>query len=140
MQVMLEPSMRKPVRATAQTAAQRDALADLLRAALPAKGVSERKMFGGTGFMLNGNMVAGTFRDGLLVRVGKEQHRAALARPGAGPMVMRGKPIEGYILVDGEGLRASAVEDWVQLALTHVRTLPPKSPKPKTARSSGGRK
>jgi TfoX/Sxy family transcriptional regulator of competence genes len=110
-----------------------------VRAALPAKGVSERKMFGGTGFMLDGNMVAGTFRGGLLLRVGKDQQRAALARPGAAPMVMRGKPIGGYVLVDGNRLGAPAVRDWVQLALAFVRTLPPKSPKPKTARSKGGK-
>jgi TfoX/Sxy family transcriptional regulator of competence genes len=117
-----------------------DALAALLRAALPAEGLSERKMFGGTGFMLDGNMVAGTFRGGLLVRVGKERHRTALAKPGAGPMLMRGKPIEGYVLVDGKALSASAMRQWVELALGYVRTLPPKSPKPKTARNKGGRK
>ena len=111
-----------------------------LRAALPEKGLSERKMFGGTGFMLNGNMVAGTFRGGLLLRVGKERHAEALAKPGAGPMLMRGRPIAGYVLVDGKGLGAAAVRDWAALALAYVRTLPPKSAKPKTVRNKGGRK
>jgi TfoX/Sxy family transcriptional regulator of competence genes len=115
-------------------------LVDLLRAALPAKGLSEKKMFGGTGFMLNGNMVAGTFRDGLLVRVGKERHEEALARPGAGPMLMRGRPIDGYVLVDGKSLGAAAVANWARLALAFVRTLPPKSPKPKTARKKGAKR
>jgi TfoX/Sxy family transcriptional regulator of competence genes len=131
----MKASRRRQPEAKANT----DALADLLRAALPANGRSERKMFGGTGFMLDGNMVAGTFRGGLLVRVGKEHHRAALARPGAGPMVMRGKPIEGYVLVDGKALGAAAMREWVELALGYVRTLPPKSPKPKTARKKGVR-
>jgi TfoX/Sxy family transcriptional regulator of competence genes len=97
-------------------------------------------MFGGTGFMLNGNMVAGTFRDGLLVRVGKERHAEALAKPGAGPMLMRGRPIEGYVLVDGKEIGAPAVRDWVQLALAYVKTLPPKPPKPKTEHKKGGPK
>lgn len=115
-------------------------LVDLLRAALPAKGLSEQKMFGGTGFMLNGNMVAGTFRGGLLLRVGKDNHAKALAKPGAGPMLMRGRPIAGYVLVDGEALDAAAVRDWANLALAFVRTLPPKAAKPKTARKKGGTK
>jgi TfoX/Sxy family transcriptional regulator of competence genes len=116
-----------------------DGLVDLLRAALPAKNMSEKKMFGGTGFMLNGNMVAGTFRDGLLLRVGKERHEAALARPGAGPMLMRGRPIEGYVLVGSNHLDATAVREWAQLAVAFVRSLPPKSSKPKTARKKGGK-
>lgn len=117
-----------------------DDLVDRLRAALPGKGISEKKMFGGTGFMLDGNMVAGTFRGGLLMRVGKERHEEALTRPGAGPMLMRGRPIDGYVLVDGKSLAAAAVASWVQLALAFVRTLPPKSPKPKTARKKGAKR
>lgn len=91
-------------------------------------------MFGGTGFMLNGNMVAGTFRGGMLVRIGKERHGEALSRPGAGPMLMRGRPVVGYVLVDGEALSDPAIRDWAQQALSHVRTLPPKPVKPKTLR------
>lgn len=116
------------------TEAPKDArdLVALLRAALPARGVSETRMFGGTGFMLDGNMVAGTFRDGLLLRVGKERHAEALARPGAGPMLMRGRPIEGYVLVAGDSLDAAAVTTWVRLALAFVASLPPKAARPKS--------
>ena len=57
--------------------------------------MSEVKMFGGTGFMLNGNMVAAASRRGLLVRVGKDRQAEALARPGARPMVMRGRTMGG---------------------------------------------
>ena len=60
----------------------------------------EVKMFGGLCFMLNGNMVAGTSKRGLLVRVGKDQQSNALARPGAKRMEMTGRPMEGYIFVD----------------------------------------
>jgi TfoX/Sxy family transcriptional regulator of competence genes len=127
-------------RSTRRTApkAATDDLADRLRAALPEKGISEKKMFGGTGFMLDGNMVAGTFRGGLLVRVGKERHDEALGRPGAGPMLMRGRPIAGYVLVDGEALSGRAIREWSRLALSHVRTLPPKPVKPKAAQKKGG--
>ena len=109
-----------------------DALADRLRAALPAKGLSEQRMFGGIGFMLNGNMLVGTSKRGLLVRVGKERHDAALARPGARPMEMRGRTIAGYLFVDPAGLDDLALKSWIDLALVHARGLPPKTkPKPK---------
>jgi hypothetical protein len=76
-------------------------LADRMRAVLAGTGaVREVKMFGGLCFMLNGNMVAGTSRRGLLVRVGKDRHAQALARPGAKPMEMSGRPMEGYVFID----------------------------------------
>ena len=68
-------------------------LADRMRAVLAGTGVvREVRMFGGLCFMLNGNMVAGTSRRGLLVRVGKDRYAQALARPGAKPMEMSGRP------------------------------------------------
>ena len=76
-------------------------LADRMRVVLAGTGaVREVRMFGGLCFMLNGNMVAGTSRRGLLVRVGKDRHAEALARPGAKPMEMSGRPMEGYVFID----------------------------------------
>ncbi len=76
-------------------------LAGRVRAALAkADDVREVKMFGGVGFMLNGNMVAAASKRGLLVRVGKDRHRDALTRPGTRPMEMRGRVMEGYVYVD----------------------------------------
>jgi TfoX/Sxy family transcriptional regulator of competence genes len=66
-------------------------LADRMRAVLAGTGtVREVRMFGGLCFMLNGNMVAGTSRRGLLVRVGKDRHAQALARPAQSPWRCRG--------------------------------------------------
>jgi len=112
-------------------------LAAGVRAALARAGdVRELKMFGGIGFMLNGNLVVGASRRGLLVRVGKDQQREALARPGARPMVMRDRVMEGYIYVDPPALAGrAAVQPWVRLALAFVRTLPPKQ----AARKKAGR-
>ena len=79
-------SKRGAVKADARNEGDGDALAEKLRAALPARGLSEQKMFGGIGFMLNGNMIAGASKRGLLLRVGKERYSEALARSGARPM------------------------------------------------------
>jgi TfoX/Sxy family transcriptional regulator of competence genes len=57
--------------------------------------VREINMFGGVGFMLNGNLLVAVSSRGLLMRVGKEAEAKALRRPGASPMVMRGRVIGG---------------------------------------------
>ena len=86
-------------------------------------------MFGGIGFMLNGNLLAGASSRGLLLRVGREREGEALTRPGARPMVMRGRTLEGYVYVDPPALSPEAVRGWIELALPYVRTLPPKAAK-----------
>ncbi len=68
-----------------------DELADRIRAIIGHRpGVTEKKMFGGAGFMLHGNMVVGAMKSGaLLMRVGPERHADAVNRPGATPMACR---------------------------------------------------
>jgi len=118
-----------------------DDLAAAVRAALSGAGtIREVKMFGGTGFMLNGNMIAALSKRGLLVRVGKDRQQDALGRPGARPMEMRGRTMEGYIYVDPPELTAGAVQAWLQLALAFVQTLPPKEAGSKPVRTKGKQK
>lgn len=105
----------------------------------PAGEIREQKMFGGTGFMLNGNMIAGTFRQNLLVRVGKDNEREALVRPGASRMEMRGRPMEGYVFFEAATLDTAAVKSILKPALSFVLSLPPKAAK-KSAPAKGKRK
>ena len=103
-------------------------LAAGVRAALVGAGaVSEIKMFGGIGFMLNGNMVATASKRGLMLRVGKGCKDEALAQLSARPVQMRGRTMEGYAFIDPAGLNDERVRAGVELALAHVRTLPPKA-------------
>src|SRR6516225_6666551 len=105
-------------------------LAERMRVALAGTGaVREVRMFGGLCFMLNGNMVAGTSKRGLLVRVGKDRQSEALARPGVKPMEMGGRRMEGYVFVDPAPHDEEALRDWLGLAVGFVKTLPPKPPK-----------
>ena len=90
--------------------------------------IREVKMFGGIGFMLNGNMIAAVSKRGLLLRVGKERYKEALSHPGASPMEIRSRPMQGYVYVDPASLHQEALRDWLQLAHSFVRTMPPKSP------------
>jgi len=116
-------------------------LADSVRTALADAGsIREVKMFGGIGFMLNGNLVAAASKRGLLVRVGRERQGDALARAGARPMVMRGRTMEDYIYVDPPVLTGRGVKAWLRLGLDFVRTLPPNNSGAKRARTKGNRK
>lgn len=85
-----------------------------------------KKMFGGTCFMLNGNMVIGTFKGGILARIGKDS-RETLKMPGAAPFEMRGRVMEGYAMV-GESVLSSdvALARWIDLCLAFNKTLPTK--------------
>ena len=105
-------------------------LQEWVRAAVSSAGaVSEVKMFGGIGFMLNGNLLAGASRRGLLLRVGSDRKAEALRQPGARPMVMRGRTMPGYVYVDPPALTAASVSACLALAIPYVRTLPPKRKK-----------
>lgn len=102
-------------------------LAASVRTALEGAGrIHEVRMFGGIGFMLNGNMIAGASKRGLLLRVGKDREVEAMTHPGARPMEMRGRRMEGYIYIDLPALNNDDVGKWLQLAIPYVVTLPPK--------------
>lgn len=99
-----------------------------VRAALKGTGaIREVKMFGGIGFMLNGNLVAATSRRGLLLRVGKDRQAEALTQSGARPMVMRGRTMEGYVYLDPPALSKQTVQNGLHMAVAYVQTLLPKA-------------
>lgn len=70
------------------------------------RGIVRKKMFGGYCWMLRGNMLCGAEVGRYMFRVGKDQEREALARPGAKPMDITGKPMAGFVWVDATGLTA----------------------------------
>jgi TfoX/Sxy family transcriptional regulator of competence genes len=87
----------------------------------------EKKMFGGIGFMVRGNMACGVHKDALIVRVGREGHGEALARPHTKPFDITGKPMKGWVMVTSDGYEsAEALEDWVQQGLDFALSLPAK--------------
>ncbi len=69
-------------------------------------GYVEKKMFGGVGFMLNGNMACGVNGADLIVRVGPELYESALAEPHTKPFDMTGRPMKGWVFVIAEGCDA----------------------------------
>jgi TfoX/Sxy family transcriptional regulator of competence genes len=111
-------------------------LAERIRAQLAGTGeVREVRMFGGLCFMLNGNMIAGTSKRGLLLRVGRDQEAEALTRANARPMEMAGCPMKGYVFVDPPPEADGELADWLRFAAEFVGTLPPKPRKRKSRRT-----
>jgi TfoX/Sxy family transcriptional regulator of competence genes len=105
-------------------------LEDRLSNALGAFVTERKRMFGGLCFMLNGNMLMGTFRGGLMARVAKETHTQAMAMPGASAMTMKDRVMEGFILIEAGSVEDDdALQRWVDMALAYNATLPAKTAK-----------
>jgi TfoX/Sxy family transcriptional regulator of competence genes len=90
--------------------------------------ITEKRMFGGHAFLLHGNMtVSASHSGGLLARIDPADSEAALARPHAARMEMRGRTMDGWITVAPEGLRTKRdLAGWVKRSVAYVKTLPPK--------------
>lgn len=88
---------------------------------------SEKRMFGGLAFMVNGHMCCGIVGNDLVVRVSADQHEDALSYPGARPMDFTGKSMKGFVYVGAGGYRSSAdLRRWIRRGLNFVVALPPK--------------
>ena len=90
-------------------------------------GLTEKKMFGGVCFLLNGNMLAGVMPRGAFARVGKHRESHALSLEGTEAMEMGPRKMRGFVrlspdLVEDEA-RLGAVLD---IALAFVGPMPPK--------------
>src|SRR3990170_3732769 len=103
-------------------------LAQLIREELLGMpGFVEKKMFGGVGFLLGGNMACGVNKDELIVRVGPDEHENALSQPHVRVFDMTGKPMQGWIMVSPDGYTSDQdLKKWVQLGVAFARSLPPK--------------
>lgn len=93
----------------------------------PLPGSSDKKMFGGLAWLLDGHLLCGARDVGLMVRLGKGNDAWALEYPDVEPMVMQGRAMSGWVRV---GLDGCADDDLrkrlLDAAVAFVRTLPPK--------------
>jgi hypothetical protein len=91
-------------------------------------GLSERPLFNGVAFILQGNMCCGVIDENLVVRVGPDTYDAALREPHTRPMDLIGRPLPGFVYVERDGFASDAtLKEWIERSVSFVRTLPPKS-------------
>jgi TfoX/Sxy family transcriptional regulator of competence genes len=90
--------------------------------------LTERKMFGGLAFLVGGNMaIAASGQGGILVRVDPEESAALVAKTPAEIMVMRGRPMDGWLRVAAEDVKTTrALAMWVKRGTSYATSLPAK--------------
>ncbi len=102
------------------TARIRDALARR-------RNVEEKKMFGCTCFLINGNALAGVWKDRLIARLGPDEGEAALRELHVRAFHITGRPMRNWVAVEPEGVEDDdQLTGWIDLATKFVRTLPAK--------------
>jgi TfoX/Sxy family transcriptional regulator of competence genes len=105
-----------------------EGLADRIREVISARSdVTERRMFGGVGFMIAGNMSVGVIGEDLIVRLDPEEAEAALEEPGVREFDFTGRPMKGWVFIAPE---ATAKDDdltsWVDAGADYASSLPAK--------------
>ena len=105
-----------------------EALAERIRQLLARrKNVEEKKMFGGVGFLLHGNMLVGVWKNSLIARLGPDEGEEALREPHVKEFDITGRAMKGWVLVEAEGAEADdQLSGWIERATQFVRTLPAK--------------
>jgi len=105
-----------------------ETLAARIREALTRRrGVEEKKMFGGVGFLLNGNMLVGVWKNSLIVRLGPVSYDEALLEPHVKEFDITGRAMNGWVLVEPEGVEDDEqLSGWIQRAVKFVGKLPAK--------------
>jgi len=102
-----------------------EALANRVREALARKkGVEEKRMMGGLGFMIGGHMALGIVGEELMVRVGPDAYQRALGRVHAREMDFTGRSIKGFVFVEPAGTRTKrSLASWVAPAVAFAKSL-----------------
>ena len=91
------------------------------------KNIEEKKMFGGIGFLLNGNMCVGIWNNSLIARIGLLQYGAALRQEFVGEFDITGRPMRGWVVVSPDGIDTDdELRRWIKLAAAFVEDLPVK--------------
>ena len=105
-----------------------EALADRIQDVLAGQpGLEAKKMFGGVGYMVQGNMACGVHKDFLVVRVGPDAYEASMGLPYTRPFDMTGRAMKGWVMVEPDSFASqNDLEQWVQTGLDFALTLPPK--------------
>ena len=105
-----------------------EALAERIRQELARrKGIEQKRMFGGVGCLLNGNLLVGVWKESLVVRLGPDEGEAALREPHVKEFDITGKPMRNWVLVGPEGVQDDEqLKGWIERALKFVKALPAK--------------
>lgn len=92
------------------------------------RGISVKRMFGSIGWMLNGNICVGIWKQDLIVRCSPDEWPQLLKRPHVAEFDITGRSMKGWVLVRPAGIaRPAAFAEWLQRSHAFVQTLPAKT-------------
>ncbi|HEX5105285.1 MAG TPA: TfoX/Sxy family protein [Pirellulaceae bacterium] len=105
-----------------------ESLADRIRQTFGRRrGLTEKKMFGGVGFLLNGNMCVGVWKTSLIVRLDPVDADESLSQPHVRPFDITGRPMKGWLIVEADGLETDdQLASWIQRSIEFVAGMPRK--------------
>lgn len=90
-------------------------------------GYEEKKMFGGIGFLIRGNMACGVIREDLIIRVGADTYTDALLQPHVELFDITGRAMTGWVVIKEPGYRDDQdLVDWTSQGIAYAMTLPAK--------------
>jgi TfoX/Sxy family transcriptional regulator of competence genes len=94
-------------------------LLERVRAALSrVRRVQEKRMFGGTTFMVNGKMCISAGKSRFMFRIDPAVHDDVVGKNGSRTVKMKGRAYKGFVHIAAVRLRAKKAFDyWVALAL-----------------------
>jgi len=105
--------------------AYNEKLAERIRAEFGEIPFIEKKMFGGVGFLIHGNMSVGVYKNDLIVRFDPQKHDKLFKKAGVKPFDITGRAMKGWLMVEPEGCKtAKQLNAWVKEGVEFALTLP----------------
>jgi len=86
---------------------------------------TRKKMFGGTCYLLNGNMRCGVYQEYLILRLEEELGREALKEAQVKSFDITGRQMSGWVMVTEKDSKGPQLREWIEKARHYVETLPP---------------
>ena len=107
--------------------AYNEKLAERIRNEFGELPIVEKKMFGGVGFLIHGNMACGVHKENMIVRVDPDRHEKLLKEKHTRVFDITGKPMKGWLIVEPDGCKTEKqLSAWVKEGVEFALTLPPK--------------
>lgn len=97
-----------------------------LQSLISAWDTEQKKMFGGTCYLLNGNMLCGVNKSLFILRLDKDAGDEILQHPAAAHFDMTGRPMAGWLQIDPDKADEDTLKDWIGKAHAYVTAMPPK--------------
>lgn len=91
------------------------------------RGLAEKTLFGGVGFLVNGNMACGVHKQEMIVRLASQDFEQARLQPHVRVFDIGGKPMKGWILISSAGYASDkSLQGWIKKGVACASSLPPK--------------